>query len=57
MNQMNLKSCLSRTTERDVEKKYRDRFVLTDKHDYEQQENQKVNIIDSDSSFMIMINK
>ncbi|CAF2794309.1 unnamed protein product [Rotaria sp. Silwood2] len=31
-----------RATEKDVEKKYRDRYVLTDKHDYDQQDGQKM---------------
>ena len=36
---------LFRATEKDVEKRNRDRFAVTDKHDYEQQEQQKVNFI------------
>ncbi|CAF4087257.1 unnamed protein product [Rotaria magnacalcarata] len=33
---------ICRATEKDVEKKYRDRYVLTDKHDYDQQDGQKL---------------
>lgn len=38
-------ACIFSATEKDTEKRYRDRFVLTDKQDYEQQEHQKVTFI------------
>ena len=38
---------ISRSTDKDVEKKYRERFILTDKHEYDQQDGQKVRVVSS----------
>ncbi|CAF1184045.1 unnamed protein product [Rotaria sordida] len=44
---------ICRTTEKDVEKKYRDRYVLTDKHDYDQQDGQKMSGASQGASTMV----
>ena len=39
-----LRLVISRSTDKDVEKRYRERFILTDKHENDQQDGPKVRI-------------
>ncbi|UJR10395.1 hypothetical protein I4U23_014598 [Adineta vaga] len=44
---------ICRNTEKDVEKKYRDRYVLTDKHDYDHQDSQKLSTTSQSTSSVV----